>query len=345
MKEMKRNPWVIVLTSCFVVMIAWELIGNSASQDYIKQIKLSNADSNKRKSNEDAAVLASLNLLPTDQEWIEIIKAEAQKRNVPAIDAKVDRVWKAIPGYNGLEVDISKTFHLTRYTKNENSIHFVYNEIKPKVDLNELGPYPIYKGNPNKPMVSLLINVAWGDEFIPSLLKVLNKENVHATFFFDGSWLLQHLNTAQQIGEAGHELSNHAYSHKNMSQLNWEKAEEEIVKTQQLLNKLGVKNTLFAPPSGDFSEETVRIAHQLHLKTILWSIDTVDWTKPKPEWVVKRVTKSLEPGAMILMHPTEASSLALEPIIHAVKQRGFVLGTVSELLSTHRVQGAHKMYE
>jgi probable sporulation protein (polysaccharide deacetylase family) len=345
MNEMKRNPWIIILTSSFVMMVAWQLIDNTDARDYIKQIKYSDADSQKSKSEEHIAAITGLNLIPNDQEWIETIKAEAHKRNIPPIDAKVDRVWKAIPGYNGLEVDIPQTFQLTKHTKNESALHFVYNEIKPKVDLSALGPYPIYKGNPHKPMISLLINVAWGDEFIPSLLKVLNKENVHATFFFDGSWLRQHLNIAQQIGAAGHELSNHAYSHKNMSQLNRAQAEEEILKTQQLLNKLGVNNTLFAPPSGDFSEETVRIAYQLHLKTILWTIDTVDWTKPKPEWVINKVTKSLEPGAMILMHPTEASSLALEPIIQAAKQRGLALGTVSDLLSTDRVPDGHKIHE
>jgi probable sporulation protein (polysaccharide deacetylase family) len=221
----------------------------------------------------------------------------------------------------------------------------VYKEVKPKVNLEDLGPYPIYKGNPRKPMVSLMINVAWGNEFIPAMLKVLNKENVHATFFFDGSWLLQHLDMAKLIGEAGHELSNHAYSHKNMSQLSREKATNEIVKTQQLLEtKLGVKNTLFAPPSGDFNEETVRIAHELHLNMILWTIDTVDWTKPKPEWIINRVKKNLEPGAMILMHPTKASSLALEAIIQEVKRRGFVLGTVSDLLSTDRVKVAQTIH-
>ena len=112
-----------------------------------------------------------------------------------------------------------------------------------------------------------MINVAWGDEFIPTMLQVLNKENVHATFFFDGSWLLKHLETAELIGKAGHELSNHAYSHKNMSQLSRREQLNEIVKTQQLLEtKLGIKNTLFAPPSGDFDEETVQIAHRAAIK-------------------------------------------------------------------------------
>jgi probable sporulation protein (polysaccharide deacetylase family) len=336
MSEWNKKTWIILLTSCFVVIMTWGIVDISGANEYIYQIKQS---SNK-------AAMSLLKKTPSNEQmWIEKITAESNKRKIAAIDAKVDRVWKAIPGYNGLEVDIQKTLELNKAGTEDQSLQFVYKEIKPKVNLQELGAYPIYKGNPQKPMVSLLINVAWGDEFIPTLLKVLNKENVHATFFFDGSWLLQHLDMAKLIGKAGHELSNHAYSHKDMSKLRREKATSEIVKTQQLLEtKLGVKNTLFAPPSGDFNEETVRIAHELHLKTILWTIDTVDWMKPKPEWIVNKVKKNLEPGAMILMHPTNASSLALEAIIQEVKRRGFVLGTVSDLLSTDRVNTAQTIH-
>jgi peptidoglycan/xylan/chitin deacetylase (PgdA/CDA1 family) len=60
--------------------------------------------------------------------------------------------------------------------------------------------------------------------------------------------------------------------------------------------------------------------------------------KPSPNTIIQKVTKRLEPGAMILMHPTEPSSLALESIIKEVKRRGFVVGTVSELISSDRVQ-------
>jgi probable sporulation protein (polysaccharide deacetylase family) len=338
MNETKSNPWLMLVSSCLFVMFAWGIVKMIGVDEYINQII----------HGSDQAVLFSSDVpfsTLNDQAWMEKITVEAQKRKITAIDAKVDRVWKAIPGYNGLEVDIQKTFELNKQANLDQPIRFVYKEIKPMIELQQLGAYPIYKGNPHKPMVSLMINVAWGDEFIPTMLKVLNKENVHATFFFDGSWLLKHLDTAGQIGKAGHELSNHAYSHKNMSQLSRERATSEIVKTQLLLEtKLGIKNTLFAPPSGDYNNETVQIAHQLQLKTILWSIDTLDWTKPSPAAIVQKVTRQLEPGAMILMHPTQASSLALEAIIKEVKRRGFVVGTVSELLSSDRVkdvQGIH----
>nr|WP_313780651.1 polysaccharide deacetylase family protein [Paenibacillus larvae] len=38
-------------------------------------------------------------------------------------------------------------------------------------------------------MAALMINVAWGNEFLPGMLETLRKENVKATFFLDGSWL------------------------------------------------------------------------------------------------------------------------------------------------------------
>jgi probable sporulation protein (polysaccharide deacetylase family) len=169
------------------------------------------------------------------------------------------------------------------------------------------------------------------------MLDVLERQKVKATFFFDGSWLNKNEAIAKSIGEKGHELSNHAYSHKNMSQLGREQAIDEIVKTQKLLDKLGVNNKLFAPPSGDFDDETVKIAKELGLQTILWTLDTVDWKNPGGESIVRRLTPKLEPGSMILMHPTSSSSEALEQLIKNIKEKGLVLGTVSELISPERI--------
>jgi probable sporulation protein (polysaccharide deacetylase family) len=166
----------------------------------------------------------------------------------------------------------------------------------------------------------------------------LAEENVRATFFLDGSWLQKNAEMARQIAEQGHEMANHAYSHKNMSRLSAGEAREEISKTQTLIKEiLGADNILFAPPSGDFSKETVRIARDLNLYTILWTLDTLDWKNPHPDWIVRKITSRLEPGALILMHPTESSSKALPAMIKEAKRRGYVIGTVSDLLSPYRV--------
>lgn len=273
-----------------------------------------------------------------NDELLQRIREEAAKRKVEPVDARIDSVWKAIPGYNGLEVDVEKTYRLSKGTKPGEPLRLVMKEIPPKVNLDDLGAYPIYKGNPNKPMVSLMINVAWGEEYLPKMLQILERDNVHATFFFDGSWLSKHIATAQEIQKKGHELSNHAYSHKNMSQLSRRQAIDEIMKTQNLLEKeLGVQNTLFAPPSGDFDQETVEIAHELKLRTILWTLDTLDWRNPNPQSIVRKVASRVEPGTLILMHPTSSSSQALEAMIKEIKSKGLSLGTVSEVLSPSRV--------
>lgn len=333
---MDRNKQIRLLTMLIAAFLLWGVGQTPAMKAYIAEIKQKSAN-HVQSAYAFHYLKQKLNPL-SDEELLEQIKKEAASKKVSPIDAKIDRVWKAIPGYNGLEVEIDKTFQLAKKRAPGAEIPFVYRQVPPGVQLDDLGPQPIYKGNPKKPMISLMINVAWGDEFLPKILETLRQENVHATFFFDGTWLSKHIETAKEIGQLGHELSNHGYSHKNMSQLSRAAATEEIRKTQDLLEqKLGTHNTLFAPPSGDFDEETVSIARSMKLKTVLWSLDTVDWKNPSPETVLRKTASQLEPGAMILMHPTRASSEALEGIIKDAKRKGLALGTVSELISSDRV--------
>jgi probable sporulation protein (polysaccharide deacetylase family) len=265
----------------------------------------------------------------------ERIAKEAERLRVEPIDAKSDPVWKAIPALNGREVDVDATFSAAEKNGGKEPIPFVFRELPAKVTLDDLGPLPIYKGNPRKPMVSLMINVAWKEENLPGMLKTLREENVKATFFFLGSWLKTHPEEAKTIAAEGHELANHAYWHKTpLSQLSDEAVRKEIVDTQKLLKDIvGVEGTLFAPPSGDFDADTVKVAHELGLRTILWSLDTIDWKEPPSDSIVRKVAARLEPGSLILMHPTNSASGALKGMIQEAKRQGYRLGTVTETIS------------
>jgi probable sporulation protein (polysaccharide deacetylase family) len=341
-RTMQKKLFVLI----GVFWATWTVIQWSGINDYILNVK---GKVNRSADREAVAVFAPMNgggslndetlRIPEEDEQLRrMIQAAAEERRIEPVDAKVDSVWKAIPGYNGLTVDEEETFKLAKEGKPGNPLRLLMKELPPKVNLEDLGPYPIYKGNPQKPMVSLMINVAWGEQYLPAMLDILDKEKVQSTFFFDGSWLSKHIVTAQEIKKRGHELSNHAYSHKNMSRLSRSQATQEIVKTQKLLEQeLGVHNTLFAPPSGDFDQETVDIAHDLKLKTVLWTLDTLDWRNPAPDSIVRKIASRVEPGTLILMHPTPSSSRALEAMIKEIKRKGLALGTVSELLSPRRV--------
>ncbi|MDY0396408.1 hypothetical protein RWE15_21360 [Virgibacillus halophilus] len=128
------------------------------------------------------------------QEWMETIKQEdplyqeiksrSEQYNKPPQDAYIDRVWKKTPGRNGLKVNIGKSYEEMKENQEFDENKLVFDQVKPKVSLESLPASPIYRGHPEKNMVALMINVSWGTEYIPDILKILKKNNVRATFFF-----------------------------------------------------------------------------------------------------------------------------------------------------------------
>jgi probable sporulation protein (polysaccharide deacetylase family) len=327
MKRMKSPVLLAAMLLCLSAVLLAGMYG--PLQPFIQSVK------------PQAVSLAALASNNTENQLMTWIKSEAAIRNKPPIDAVIDRVWKAIPGYDGRIVDVEATYQKTKLLgltpKAANEFSWVYRVVKPKVTLMDLPKLPIYRGNPAKPMVALMINVAWGDEYLLPMLDILKDTHVKATFFFDGMWLSKHMDTAKSIIDQGHEVSNHAYTHPNMSQLGAARQREEIGKTETLLKKLGVANVWFAPPSGYYNENTVKVALEYGLRTVLWTLDTIDWQKPQAWTVIDKVSRQVGPGTLILMHPTSTSQGALRGMIKAIKSKGYVLGTVSETLSSERV--------
>ncbi|RRJ65406.1 hypothetical protein EHV15_22670 [Paenibacillus oralis] len=333
---MGRNKFVIIAACIAFVMILGQLAGirsfveKSGGQDGSFAFRLFSDFYESNELGQDKGKQDDLLLK---------IREEAAKRRIEPVNATVDRIWKAIPGYNGREVDIERTYEQAKLLPAGAEIEYIYREIKPQVSLDDLGAQPIYRGNPNKPMVALMINVAWGNEYILPMLDTLDEAKVKATFFLDGSWLKENAELAGEIQKRGHPLENHAYSHPNMSQLEASRARLEISKTKGLLKeKLGVDNRWFAPPSGDYNSQTVKLAAEQGLKTVLWTVDTVDWRKPPAATVVKRIESQVGPGSLILMHPTASSRDALRDMIRVIRSKGLVLGTVEETLSPDRVE-------
>ncbi|RKD24546.1 hypothetical protein BEP19_09190 [Ammoniphilus oxalaticus] len=266
------------------------------------------------------------------------IKAFQEEHRVAPTDAKIDRIWKAIPGYNGLEVDIEKSYEKMKESGAFDSTKIVFKEVPPNVHLNDLAAEPIYRGNQQKPMAALLINVAWGNEYILPILKALQEADVKATFFYDGSWVKKNPELAMMIYMEGHEIGNHAYSHPDLQRRSKTETYQEIDKTNDVIvETIGVRPTWFAPPSGSFNQTTIEVADELEMKTILWTIDTVDWKKPATEEMVNRILKGIDKGYMVLMHPTKPVAEGFADMIAGIKAKGLQLGTVSELMSEKRI--------
>lgn len=266
-----------------------------------------------------------------------LTQLESEKGVAPQ-NARLDSIWKAIPGYNGLAIDREAT--IARMTKggkwDENQI--VYREVAPTVQLDQLAPAPIYRGNPQKPAVGLMINVAWGNEYLPAILDTLARHQVKATFFLDGSWTKKYPDEAKKIVAAGHEIGSHAYSHPDMSKLSLTRMQQEITRTNEVIQEAtGITPTLFAPPSGDFDQRVVEMAARYKMKTILWTADTIDWRKPSPEQWFRTVSPKINNGVLVLMHPTSPTAESLSRLIEYVQSKGLTPGTVSDTISSKRI--------
>jgi probable sporulation protein (polysaccharide deacetylase family) len=272
-----------------------------------------------------------------DRLYLEI-EEKGKKYETLAQDAKIDKVWKAIPGYNGLIVDVEASFKNMKELGKFDERRLVFKQVPPKVHLDDLPPAPIYRGHPEKPMVAFLINVAWGNEYIPDMLDTLKRHNVKATFFLEGRWVKNNPDMAKMIVDAGHEIGNHSYSHPDLKTMSNQAIRDQLAKTNEVIEATtGVKCKWFAPPSGSYRDDVVKIAHELHMKTIMWSVDTIDWQKPSPSVIVERVMSKIHPGAMVLMHPTSSTSQALETLILLIKQKKYQIANVSTLLDEERI--------
>ncbi len=197
--------------------------------------------------------------------------------------------------------------------------------------LSPPGITPIVRGNPDKKQVSLMVNVYWGTEFIPGMLEVFKDYGVSTTFFIGGTWAENNGDMLRSIYDAGHELGNHGYFHIDHKKATYAKNYEEIFVAERMIASFtDHKTTLFAPPSGAYSKETLRAADNLGYKVIMWSRDTVDWRDKQRSDVYKRCTKDIKGGELILMHPTAHTLAALPDVLDYYRQNGFLAVTVSK---------------
>ncbi|MCH5161631.1 MAG: polysaccharide deacetylase family protein [Clostridiales bacterium] len=193
---------------------------------------------------------------------------------------------------------------------------------------------PYYSGKSDH-AVSLMINVYWGTEYIQPMLDILARYNVTTTFFVGGSWVVGNSETLKKIHDAGHEIGNHGYYHKDHKRLDAAYNRKEISSTHDAVkDAIGVDMTLFAPPSGSFGDTTLNAAAELGYKTIMWTRDTIDWRDHDADLIFRRAVKNIKGGDLILMHPTDSTVKALERIIIAVIAAGLTISPVSTVIQS-----------
>ncbi|MCW2277888.1 polysaccharide deacetylase family protein [Heliophilum fasciatum] len=191
----------------------------------------------------------------------------------------------------------------------------------------------VLRSGPKVMKVALMVNVDWGEEYIGPLLTLLEQHQGRVTFFITGRFAQTKPEWVQKIHAAGHEIGNHGFSHPHPTRISEQANREELEKTEEQLTKItGKRSNWFAPPYGEYDSKVVNVAQKQGFRTVLWTVDTADWTNPTSQQWMGRVQQGIGPGALVLMHPTKVTVETLPELLRYCQKQGWQLVTLSELM-------------
>lgn len=168
------------------------------------------------------------------------------------------------------------------------------------------------------------------------LLDTLGRENVKATFFMVGTNVSANPGTVRRMRDMGMELANHTVNHPNLTGLGSSSINYQLSDTNRRIREVsGVTPTWFRPPYGARNTTVDTVARNNGLGVVIWSVDPYDWRDRNAATVTSRVLNQTQPGSIILMHDIHGTTVDAAPaIIAGLKQRGYVMVTMSELAGT-----------
>ena len=166
------------------------------------------------------------------------------------------------------------------------------------------------------------------------IIDILKQKNVTATFFLVGFWVEKYPDLVKTLFESGIEIGTHSNTHPYMSKLSAPQIETELKTSMQLIKNItGKEVELFRPPYGDYNDTLITVANDLNLKTIQWSVDSLDWKGLTTSQMMARITPSVENGSIILFHNNSDHIVeALPVIIDTLTEQGYSLVHVSDLI-------------
>jgi peptidoglycan/xylan/chitin deacetylase (PgdA/CDA1 family) len=173
--------------------------------------------------------------------------------------------------------------------------------------------------------------------FTPEIDRILQRKHVRASFFWVGSRVDGWEKVVKRVDRQGHEIANHSWFHDDLTKLPATQVRSQLARTNRLLTRLtGERPRIFRPPYGAVNAQIRRVAADLRLRTVIWDVDSVDWTSPGCEEVAAKVRREVRHRSIVLLHDGGGNRMqtvcALPRIIHDLRARGYRFATVSEVL-------------
>ena len=191
-------------------------------------------------------------------------------------------------------------------------------------------------GPRSAPAVALTFHGA-GDQVIArAVLHELEQANVRATVLAVGTWLDSEPVMAKRVLSAGHELGNHTQHHLPMLGLDAATAHREIVECAGTLNRLtGSRGRWFRASGTQHTTPVIRTAAARagYTQCLSYDVDSLDWTDPGPDAIVRGVLGRAKGGSIVSLHLGHRGTIAaLPPLLDGLRTKGLRATTVGELV-------------
>jgi peptidoglycan-N-acetylglucosamine deacetylase len=196
---------------------------------------------------------------------------------------------------------------------------------------------------PSAPRVALTFDDGPDLEHTPKILDALAEAGAHATFFVIGKKLTgERAALARRMREAGHAIGCHSFGHDRLFALrSGKRVRDDLLHALKTIDDVtGASTKLFRPPIGHTNPTIARVAEELDLDVIGFSVRGYDGTsRARAERVSSRVISGLRDGAIVLLHDgaerddfTPVAPEILPMILSSMKSKSLSGVTVDTLL-------------
>lgn len=185
-------------------------------------------------------------------------------------------------------------------------------------------------GNADKE-IYLTIDQGYENGYTEKMLDVLKEKDVSVVFFITNNYISKNHDLVQRMIDEGHTIGNHSYNHPNMPTLSIEEQQEEITMLHDYVaNEFSYEMTLFRPPEGTFSQQSLAVAQALGYKSVFWSYAYKDWDpddQMQPSEALEKLKSHAHNGAIYLLHNTGSTNVEIMgEFIDSIRSEGYSFG-------------------
>lgn len=197
----------------------------------------------------------------------------------------------------------------------------------------------VYRVDTKQKVLALTFDDGPTPDRTKEILRILDEENIKATFFLNGGSLEKHAEAGRLLVNSGHEIGNHSYSHKRMVFMSYAEVAKEIESTERIIRQYGYREPLhFRPPFGKKLISLPLYLKNNNIKAITWDVEPETWggARNSVEERIENAVSQTKPGSIIIMHVMhgdDKSMQAVRPIVRQLKEKGYTFLTISELMA------------